>query len=100
MFRKCFLHSIESDHFLVYSRLVIPVISWAQAPDIMKFDDVLRIIGEFGRYQRIKFTLICVVAIISAFLSLNMVFVGGKPEHYCKVPDDIMEYYTNSSEGE
>jgi hypothetical protein len=64
----------------------------------MKFDDVLKIIGEFGKYQKVQFILICLVAVISAFLALNMVFVGGTPDHYCAIPEDVRQLYFNTTD--
>ncbi|XP_063403879.1 organic cation transporter protein-like isoform X2 [Mytilus trossulus] len=53
---------------------------------IMHFDDLLKILGEFGRYQQIRLFLICLVAIVCAFHAMNMVFVGAKPDYKCHVP--------------
>ncbi|XP_064636407.1 organic cation transporter protein-like isoform X2 [Lineus longissimus] len=64
----------------------------------MKFDDVLKIIGDFGKYQKIQFVLICLVAVVSAFLALNMVFVGGTPYHHCAIPASVREAYFNTTE--
>ena len=49
----------------------------------MHFDDLLKILGELGRYQRFRLFLICLVAIVCAFHAMNMVFVGAKPDYIC-----------------
>ncbi|XP_033741094.1 organic cation transporter protein-like [Pecten maximus] len=51
----------------------------------MHFDDLLVIIGGFGRYQKIRLFLICLVGILCAFHAMNMVFVGAKPDYQCKI---------------
>ena len=50
------------------------------------YDDVLKKIGDFGRYQKIQYFLVCLVSITSAMHSLNMVFVGPTPAHQCNQP--------------
>lgn len=55
----------------------------------MRYEDVLQEIGEFGRYQKIQFLLVCVVSITSSFHSMNMVFVGPTPEHHCALPPQL-----------
>ena len=52
---------------------------------IMQFDELLKILGELGRYQKIRLFLICLVSIVCAFHAMNMVFVGAKPDYQCKV---------------
>ena len=54
----------------------------------MKYDDLLQKIGEFGTYQRIYYSLMCVVAVVSSFQSMNMVFLASTPEHHCKLPQE------------
>ena len=53
----------------------------------MHFDDLLKILGEFGTYQKLRLFLICLVAIVCAFHAMNMVFVGAKPDFNCAGPD-------------
>lgn len=53
----------------------------------MHFDDLLVIIGGFGRYQKIRLFLICLVGILCAFHAMNMVFVGAKPDYQCKISE-------------
>lgn len=51
----------------------------------MHFDELLHIIGGFGPYQKVRLFLICLVGIVCAFHSMNMVFVGAKPTFQCKI---------------
>ncbi|XP_071133728.1 organic cation transporter protein-like [Mytilus edulis] len=51
----------------------------------MHFDELLNIVGEFGRFQKIRLFLICLFGAVCAFHAMNMVFVGAKPEYKCSV---------------
>ncbi|XP_067929113.1 organic cation transporter protein-like [Watersipora subatra] len=55
----------------------------------MKFDEILTEIGEFGRYQRIKYLLICCVGITAAFHALSSVFTIYTPEHRCRLDPTV-----------
>lgn len=55
-------------------------------PGTMNFDDLLKVLGELGSYQKSRLFLICLVGILCAFHAMNMVFVGAKPEFQCSVP--------------
>lgn len=43
-------------------------------------------IGEFGRYQKLIYLLVCLPAIFTAIFSLASVFTAATPLHRCKVP--------------
>ena len=47
----------------------------------MKFDDVLSIIGDFGTYQRVIFTVLCLPLVFMAMQYMAPVFVMGTPDH-------------------
>lgn len=51
----------------------------------MHFDELLKLLGEFGRYQKLQFFLLCLVSIVSGWHALNMVFVGAKPDYFCNI---------------
>lgn len=51
----------------------------------MHFDDLLKVLGELGRYQQIRLFYIYLVAIVCAFHAMNMVFVSAKPDYKCHV---------------
>ncbi|XP_042306568.1 solute carrier family 22 member 3 isoform X3 [Sceloporus undulatus] len=51
------------------------------------FDEVLKEAGEFGRFQKKVFFLLCQTGITFSFLFVGVVFIGQKPEHYwCRIP--------------
>ncbi|XP_055382787.1 organic cation transporter protein-like [Condylostylus longicornis] len=52
----------------------------------MGFDDVITHLGEFGRYQKRIYVLVCLPAISCAFHKLAGVFLLAKPEHRCLLP--------------
>ncbi|KAK7476391.1 hypothetical protein BaRGS_00032391 [Batillaria attramentaria] len=65
----------------------------------MHLDDVLRVLGEFGYYQRTRLLLLCGFSIISAWHALNMVFVGAEPRFHCALDDVNGTWYKlNQSE--
>ncbi|KAK6169028.1 hypothetical protein SNE40_020158 [Patella caerulea] len=49
----------------------------------MRFDDVLQILGPFGKYQKIRCFLLCLFSIVSSWHAFNMVFIGAEPEFHC-----------------
>lgn len=51
----------------------------------MKFDDILKALGEFGPYQRRIYFLICLPAIGCALHKLVWVFVGAIPKYRCRL---------------
>lgn len=52
----------------------------------MGYDEVLGHLGEFGRYQKRIFLLVCLPAISCAFHKLASVFLMAKPDHRCLLP--------------
>ncbi|XP_041831789.1 organic cation transporter protein [Melanotaenia boesemani] len=50
----------------------------------MNFDEVLRLIGGFGKFQKILYVWICVPQIFLAFHMLVSVFTGAVPPHLCR----------------
>ncbi|CAL8077574.1 unnamed protein product [Orchesella dallaii] len=52
----------------------------------MKFDSLFPIIGDFGRYQKRVYLLLCLPAICCAMHKLAWVFLGAKLEHRCLLP--------------
>lgn len=70
----------------------------------MGYDEVIPKLGEFGRYQRRIFILLCLPAIICAFHKLAGVFLQAKPNYRCRLPGEysnasysLPEYVWNSS---
>lgn len=61
----------------------------------MRYDDVLKTLGEFGRYQKYVYTLICLLAIPCAWHSLGNTFLSASPEHYCRsFPGQVYEDFS------
>ncbi|XP_019268266.1 solute carrier family 22 member 3 isoform X2 [Panthera pardus] len=51
------------------------------------FDEALQRAGEFGRFQRRVFLLLCLTGVTFAFLFVGVVFLGSRPERYwCRGP--------------
>lgn len=53
----------------------------------MEFDDLLKRLGEFGRYQ--KFVCFAVLSCLVAvpFNNVGIVFIAGVPKHWCFTPE-------------
>ncbi|KAH8247008.1 hypothetical protein KR032_006819 [Drosophila birchii] len=52
----------------------------------MGYDDVITHLGEFGRYQKRIYYLLCLPAIVCAFHKLAGVFLLAKPDFRCALP--------------
>nr|XP_020664711.1 solute carrier family 22 member 3 isoform X1 [Pogona vitticeps] len=51
------------------------------------FDEVLKEAGEFGRFQKRVFFLLCQTGITFSFLFVGVVFLGRDPQQYwCRIP--------------
>eukprot|EP00057_Strongylocentrotus_purpuratus_P023296 XP_011677770.1 PREDICTED: organic cation transporter protein-like [Strongylocentrotus purpuratus] len=70
----------------------------------MKFDDILKIVGEFGPYQIRVYSLVCILVFTSSWESLITVFIGANVDHWCAVPEwdsnDCSAYGLTASECE
>lgn len=55
----------------------------------MGYDDVFPHLGEFGRYQKRIYFLVCLPAISCAFHKLAGVFLLAKPENRCQLPFEL-----------
>ncbi|KYM80671.1 Organic cation transporter 1 [Atta colombica] len=59
----------------------------AEANNDFDLDDLLPIVGEFGRYQKQLLWLICLPACLPCgFCAFNQLFMADTPLHWCKVP--------------
>jgi len=62
----------------------------------VKFDDVIKSLGEFGPYQRKAYFLLFLPTIFSAMHKLSWVFLGAKVDHRCRLPgEDENATYNN-----
>lgn len=55
----------------------------------MGYDEVLAHLGDFGRYQKRIYLLVCLPALSCAFHKLASVFIMAKPDHRCRLPVDL-----------
>ena len=64
----------------------------------MDFDQILVEIGEFGRYQKRNYLLICLPVMFAAANSLSYVFTAGIPAYRCLIPqcDDALHPQLNA----
>ncbi|CAH1774737.1 unnamed protein product [Owenia fusiformis] len=53
----------------------------------MKFDEVFEITGHFGPYQLVLYILLGIVGIPNGYQNLATTFIGGKQDHWCKIPE-------------
>ncbi len=60
----------------------------AEAAEVkhVSFDDVLKQLGEFGRYQRRVYFLLFLPTIFSAMHKLAWVFLGARVDYRCRLP--------------
>ncbi|XP_039487884.1 organic cation transporter protein [Drosophila santomea] len=57
-------------------------------PPSMDFDDILPLIGEFGRYQKLLFICMIPFSFFVAFVYFSQIFLTLIPEqHWCHVPE-------------
>lgn len=53
----------------------------------MDFDEVLSSVGDFGRYQKWLFVLLCVPAGPPSAVSIfSHIFISAVPKHHCHAP--------------
>ncbi|XP_060068379.1 organic cation transporter protein-like [Ylistrum balloti] len=65
----------------------------------MKFDDILKTIGEFGKYQKILYFLLCMTSVSAALHMVISVFLMGTPTHRCAIPGYPNDTYAIQSPG-
>ncbi|XP_017838012.1 organic cation transporter protein [Drosophila busckii] len=63
----------------------------------MDFDEILTQIGEFGRYQRVNYLLICLPVLFAAANSLSYVFTAGTPKYRCRIEECDVSYQNPAS---
>lgn len=52
-----------------------------------KFEDILHLAGDLGRWQLLHLAWGLLIGIQSAMHSMNSIFIASVPEHHCAVPD-------------
>ncbi|XP_070558287.1 organic cation transporter protein-like [Ptychodera flava] len=53
-----------------------------------RFEEVINIVGPFGRNQKLQFVLLCIVAGCAAFYQMGNTIYSASADHYCKVYDN------------
>ncbi|XP_014674766.1 PREDICTED: organic cation transporter protein-like, partial [Priapulus caudatus] len=61
-----------------------PTMTTATAMDV---DDAMIKAGGFGRYQIIMFFVVSALEMFIAWHAFAVTFIGGEPDHHCKIPD-------------
>ncbi|XP_022094927.1 organic cation transporter protein-like [Acanthaster planci] len=51
------------------------------------FDDILEVIGGFGKWQKVLCVWAPLIGIMTGAHTLAQVFMGGKADHWCRVPN-------------
>lgn len=55
----------------------------------MGYEDLFTYIGDFGRYQKRIYFLLCLTAITCGFHKMAGVFLMAKPDHRCQLPNEL-----------
>lgn len=55
----------------------------------MAYEDLFKYIGDFGRYQKRIYFLLCLTAIPCGFHKLANVFLMARPDHRCQLPFEL-----------
>jgi hypothetical protein len=58
----------------------------AFSQDNMEYEELLKVVGEFGPFQLMVFVVTSIMVIQTACNNLGMVFLGAKPDHFCHIP--------------
>jgi len=66
----------------------------------MKFDTFLATVDDWGRYQKVKYTLICLTYMLPPIMVYTYTFTAGKPSFRCANPTAIGRDGYNSSSNE
>lgn len=54
---------------------------------VLQFDIILQEIGDFGRYQKLRFFLLCIPGgILCNFAMMTLIFITYLPSHHCRLP--------------
>ncbi|XP_046545783.1 organic cation transporter protein-like [Haliotis rubra] len=53
----------------------------------MKFEDIVKLLGDFGPYQKRLYFLLCIPTISIGIQTIMTVFTLGVPNHRCSLPD-------------
>ncbi|XP_013405791.1 organic cation transporter protein [Lingula anatina] len=54
--------------------------------DTKDFDDILTLVGEFGKYQRLIYVSLLIVSMLASMVKASIVFIEYTPSFRCKLP--------------
>lgn len=54
---------------------------------VTNYDDTVAFLGQWGRFQRVVFFLLCASIVPNGFGAFTLVFLTDIPSHQCLVPD-------------
>jgi len=60
----------------------------AGSPAKMNYDVIYKYTGQMGRLQWLVFAGVCCLCLL-CMESVNMIFVGGQMDHWCRQPDEV-----------
>ena len=52
---------------------------------MINLDELLKDLGEFGRYQKKVFAIVCMIVFTSSWVSMIQVFLAASVDHWCAV---------------
>ena len=56
---------------------------------MIRLDDILVQIGEFGPYQKRVFAVVCMIVFTASWQSMIIVFLAASVDHWCAVSIDV-----------
>ena len=56
----------------------------------MKFDTFLATVNDWGKFQKVKYTLICLTYMLPSMMVYTYTFTAAKPETRCAIPQAEM----------
>lgn len=65
----------------------------------MKFDDILKDVGEFGKYQKVVYFLLCLPSFATGLFMMHLVFVMETPNYRCRIADYPEDAYGVRDQG-
>ncbi|XP_021380014.1 organic cation transporter protein-like isoform X2 [Mizuhopecten yessoensis] len=65
----------------------------------MDFDKLVERLGDFGRYQKFLYFLVCLAVIFDGIFTIMPAIVLAEPNHRCKIPEYENDTYIVQNEG-
>ncbi|XP_031788264.1 carcinine transporter isoform X2 [Nasonia vitripennis] len=78
----------SKDNTVILSNQHVSATQISADKDMFDLDDLLPILGEFGRYQKQLLWFICLPACLPCgFCAFNQLFMSNTPSHWCNIPE-------------